>query len=149
MMQIADLPLPDLLVELIETRRWKTPREVARLAELAGFKKPRRLDFMKPEQMRRETDALVALYEQGYAETYNLLRSTPGQSAPDDPGRVDVRLLVVIANNWDEEGICLDYRPGLAHPRVVAGMWPDEEDSPMRWRVIAADFPAFAELIGL
>ena len=148
-MTIADLPLPDLLVELIDTRRWKTPRGVARLGELAGFHKPRRLEFMKPSQMQRETDALIALFDQGYAETYNLLRSQPNQSTPDDPRRMDVRQLVVIANNWDEEGICLDYRPGLAHPRVVAGMWPDDKDAPMRWQVIAADFPAFAELIGL
>jgi hypothetical protein len=65
---------------------------------------------------------------------------------PDDPSRLDVRLAVVIANNWDEEGLCLDYRPGLNQPRVVAGMWVDDS-SPMAWRIIARDFPAFVDLL--
>jgi hypothetical protein len=147
-MNVSDLPLPALLVEMIEARRWKAPRNLNRLAEIAGFKKARKLDFMKPEQMQRETDALIALYEQGFAEKYGLLLSEEGKTAPDDPTRVDVRLVVVIANNWDEEGICLDYRPGLAKPRVMAGMWPDDEDALMHWRVIARDFPEFVELAG-
>lgn len=148
-MNVSELPLPALLVEMIGARRWKAPRGLSRLGDLTGFKKVTRLDFMKPDQMQRETDALIALYEQGFAETYGLLHSKAGETPPDDPTRVDVRLVVVIANNWDEEGICLDYRPGLNKPRVMAGMWPDDEEAPMQWRVIAKDFPAFAEMVGL
>ena len=146
-MFVSDLPLPPLLVELLETRRWKSPRDVGRLAEVAGFKNPHRLDFMKPDGMQRETNALIALYEQGFGETYGLLRSADGEIAPDDPSWVDVRLVIVLANNWDEEGLCLDYRPGLHQPRVLAGAWPEDEDMPMLWRVIARDFPAFVELL--
>jgi hypothetical protein len=148
-MQINELPLPDPLVALIEARRWKRPRNLDRLAEAAGFKSANRLDFLRVDQMDRETNALINLHEQGFAETYSLLSSTPDNPPPDDPSRLDVRLAVVIANNWDEEGLCLDYRPGLSKPRVLAGLWPDEKDTPMRWRVVAKDFTAFMELAGL
>ncbi len=146
-MNVSDLPLPPLLVELIETRRWKSPRDVARLADVAGFKNPRKLEFMKPDGMQRETNALIALYEQGYAETYGLTRSAEDETSPDDPSRVDVRLVVVVANNWEEEGLCLDYRPGLEQPRVLAGAWTEDEGAPMRWRVIARDFSTFVEML--
>lgn len=146
-MLVSNLPLPPLLVELIETHRWKSPRDVGRLADVAGFKNPHRLDFMKPDGMQRETDALIALYEQGFADTYGLVLSGEDKAAPDDPSRVDVHLIVVLANNWDEEGLCLDYRPGLHQPRVLAGAWPEDEDASMQWRVIARDFSAFVELL--
>jgi hypothetical protein len=146
-MDVNGLPLPALLVELIENRRWKSPRGVDRLADIAGFRHPRKLDFMKPDGMQRETDALLALYAQGFADFYGLTKSDSGGVSRDDPSRLDARLAVVLANNWDEEGLCLDYRPGLNQPRVLAGTYPNDT-SPMQWRVIAKDFSTFAELMG-
>jgi hypothetical protein len=146
-MLVRGLPLPALLVELLETRRWRSPRDVARLTDIAGFRNARKLDFMKPDGMQRETDALVALIEQGFAEMYGLIQSNEGDAARDDSSRMDARLAVVLANNWDEEGLCLDYRSGLNQPRVLAGTWPDET-SPMKWRVIAKDFSTFVDRVG-
>ncbi len=135
---VSDLPLPSTLVELITARRWKPPADVRLVTELTGIKDAARLEYLKLERMALETESLANLFRQGFGDIYGLAQSEDGGEAIADHSLLDVRLAVSIAVNFDEEGLCLDYRPGFDKPRVVAGTWAGDKP-PMAWTVIAPD----------
>jgi hypothetical protein len=60
---------------------------------------------------------------------------------------LDIDKAIIIALNWDEEAICLDYRSSMDKPRVVASCI--DNDRIGQWKVIASDIETFTKAIGL
>lgn len=144
--RVNGLPLPPLLVEMLETGRWKPPQNSSRLRELLDWK---RIDnaFLNIEGMERETAAGHRLYEHGYADLYGLDSSKRKGVSEVEDTFLDVDKSVLIAMNYDEEGIFLDYRRNPDNPSVVASF--DYDNGRFRYKTISPDFFSFVELLGL
>lgn len=143
---INGLPLPSGLVRLIEAGQWTRPADTTALRELTGTSKSD-FDFAGPEWMERETAGVRQLASSEFADGYGLASSRRLGRAIGDPSILDVDLAVLIAVNWDEEAIFLDYRPSLTRPAVAVSTW--EKDGPNVHRRIAKDFDEFVGKIGL
>lgn len=144
---VHGLRLPPGLVRLIETGRWRRPADTTMLRELTGTRRSE-FDFAGPEWMERETAGTRRLAANPQdAKLYSLASSRILGHSIDDPSILDVDLAVLIAINWDEEAIFLDYRPSLDRPAVVVSTW--ENGGPNIHRRIAEDFDEFAAKIGL
>ena len=146
-MQVNGLELPERLIQLTKSRRWKRPADTHVLAELTGAAKPEDFTFLNLKRVAAETGGMLSLWREGHGNYYNL-------TSANDPDRsTDSRLLqvertVLIAVNWDDEAICLDYRESLDEPKVVCGTWPPDPE-PCQWKVIAETFDAFVEKLAL
>lgn len=139
---INGLELPDSLIDLMERRRWKRPKNIETLRAITGMRKAEKLDFLSLRKMGAETEAVFNLHRDGHGDLYGLVY--------DDPARdkLDVHYMIVLAVNDDEEGLALDYRSDP--PSIIAGTWLGSgEDERSIWRTIAPDFSTFARQIGL
>ncbi|MEV0667663.1 hypothetical protein ACIBI3_41820 [Actinomadura luteofluorescens] len=107
------------------------------------------LDFLVDyDEMRRETGALLGLYE-GHARLFHLKRGSD-HAGPVELPWLDVDLAVLIAVNrhaGDDVAIALDYRTGASDPRVVAS---DFFTDPRQyaWRTVAPAFSTFVAALG-
>lgn len=145
---VNGLPLPKLLIDLIETGRWKCPADTSALAELTRVRRADQFSFMDVAWMARETAHLRKLADRPEdARLYGLASSRRLARPVVEQHVLDVDLAVMIAVNWDEEAIFLAYRAGRDTPAVVLGWWP--EDFSTSYRIIASDFEEFARIIGL
>ncbi|MCI0397174.1 MAG: SMI1/KNR4 family protein [Chloroflexi bacterium] len=147
LVEVNGLPLPPLLLKLIEQNQWKRPEDTAVLAELTGSERADEFDFLTIESMRRETSGNHHLAnDEKLAHIYALASSKHMEAPMEDSTVLDVDYAVIIAMNWDEEAICLDYRTSPDNPRVMMCQWGDEG---ARWKVIAPDFTSFVLYLGL
>ena len=116
------LPLPALLVEMIETGHWVHPGDEVMLAKVPFIRDP--LVFLgSKDDMLFESGPLM-----GPSEIEQVIFSEYRGSAVGnrDLPWIDVeQTLIIICNKWpgDDVGIALDYRTGLESPRVVGGDW--------------------------
>jgi hypothetical protein len=148
-MQVNGLQLPDYLVELLSAGRWKRPADVSRLAEMTGVERPQDFTFFGLEGMASETRALVKLYEEGrVGDYYGLTSSARPDHFRQHPHFLDVTRAVVLAGNWDEETICLDYRASLEEPVIVLSVY-QHQGTDVTWEIIAPNFISFATHLGL
>lgn len=146
-MTVNGLRLPARLIELLEEGRWTRPSDVSVLAQMTGAERPEDFTFYSLDGMIRETAGNVDLWKEGYGQIYGLTSSsTPNQLS--NPEFLDVDRAVLIAGNWNEEIIALDYRENLDEPKVVCGTWPGGR-APGQWKVIATTFNEFGERLGL
>jgi hypothetical protein len=146
-MMVNGLKLPALLIELLETGRWQCPADASVLAAMTGAERPEEFAFDPLDSMIRETAGSVYLYNNGFEHIYNLTSSNASDRL-SNPEALIVERSIVIAGNWAEETICLDYRDSLDEPSVVCGIWPDNRGR-CYWKIIAPTFAAFAEQLGL
>ncbi|MFD0536042.1 hypothetical protein ACFQY7_22155 [Actinomadura luteofluorescens] len=136
--RVRGLVLPALLVELLETGRWRHPGDDVLREVMPWFEDP--LDFLVDyDEMRRETGALLGLHE-SHAGLFRLGRG----GAPVELPWLDVDAAVLIAVNrhaGDDVAIALDYRTGASDPRVVASdLFTDPGGC--AWRTVAPSFSA-------
>lgn len=104
---------------------------------------------MDVEWMRRETNGLRKIEaDPTYAPIYGLASSARLGRAISNSRLLDVDLAVMIAVDWDEEAICLDYRGDIEVPSVTLSYWPDDQSN-AHHRKIADNFNEFAVEIGL
>lgn len=104
---------------------------------------------MDVEGMKRETNGLRKIEaDPTYAPIYGLTSSTRLGHAISNSRLLDIDLAVMIAVNWDEEAIYLDYRDDIDAPTVVLAHWPDERSNACHRR-IAENFDEFVEGIRL
>ena len=142
---VNGLSLPLLLIELIESGRWKRPTDVSVLAEMTGVNRPEEFSFCQMDAIIRETGQFPLLLSEGLGHGYGLTSSND-PSASHNPSFLDVYRAVIIAVNWDEDIICLDYTENLNDPKVVCNL---RLKTYAEWKVIAPTFDAFAERLGL
>ena len=144
--EINGLPLPALLVEMLETGRWQHPGDEAVKRVIPFLNDP--VIFLKSvDSMQRESPKHFA-GDAGMARTFRFV-----DSATDDSELpwLDVHQAVFVAVNkvpGDDVAIALDYRTGAGNPRVVASDWGDGKNG-CRWREVAPSFSAFVERLAL
>lgn len=145
---VRGLPLPGLLLELLNGGRWKHPGDAALRALMPWFESP--VDFLiDVDQIRRESRSLDSLTAN--ASTAEIFRQASGRRAPSpvELPWLDIDLAVLIAVNripGDDVALALDYRGDPTDPRLVASdFWA--EPHRCSWRVIAPAFTAFAKAL--
>jgi hypothetical protein len=97
--------------------------------------------------MQQETNSEHLIKNKEIASIYGLASSKYLGVDINDPAILDVDKAVIIAVNWNEEAISLDYRTAVDDPRVMISIW--EDDQKIRWKMIAPNFTAFVESLGL
>jgi len=146
---INGLKLPSLLVEMVEEGRWKRPENIEKLSQLTGATRPMDFNFESFDGMKLETEGARNLAsDEETSAIYNLYSSKEHPSYKKNEGTLDVDLAVLIAVNWDEEAIFLDYRVDRNEPSVMLAYWLTE-DGPQSHRLLAEDFASFAAKVGL
>jgi hypothetical protein len=153
---VRGLALPQLLVRLLDSGRWRHPGDDRLHAVVPWFEDP--LDFLhSPGEMRRES---CFLYEDGSADNrrdsalFHVVRGSV--TGPGDLPWLDVEQAFNIAVNsrlGDDVAIALDYRTDPSDPRVVGSdVWTGQHQTgrvQYVWRQVAPAFSAFAEALGL
>ena len=146
-MKINGLLVPKLLLDLIGQGRWKRPADTTILHQLTGSEHADEFDFLSIDAMRRETAPSHLVEDDKLARIYGLGSSKRTGTPIVDPTILDVDKSILIAINWDEEAICLDYRTSDDDPRVLVSLW---EGGPYaRWKIVAPDFSSFVLQLGL
>ncbi len=141
-----NLPLPQMLIELIETGRWVHPGDDVMFAKIPFIQDP--LNFLgSKDNMVFESGLLM-----GHNEIEQEVFSEYRGSVIGERGLpwVDVeQSLFIICNKWpgDDIGTALDYRTGLNSPRVIGGDW--RSGNKCIYHEISPTFDAFVELVGL
>lgn len=142
----TQLPLPDRLLELIKTRKWKHPGDEVLTKRIPFI--DCKLDFLQTHnEMLFESWGILAEYEaeQEFFSTYRGSFS-PARDLP----WIDVEKSIAIICNKDpgyDSGIFLNYRTGFI-PRVVGTDW-QSVNKQMIHREISPSFDDFLDLIGL
>lgn len=145
---IKGLPLPPLLLALLERGAWRHPGDVF-LGQVVPFlQEP--VDFLlSVEEMELESRMQLA-EDPGCSALFREVRGS-AQAAPVMLPWLDADLAVIVAVNREpgaDLAIALDYRTSVADPRVVASDWWSERNRCL-WREAAPSFSAFVELLGL
>ena len=81
------------------------------------------------------------------ARVWGAVSSSQTGQEVTDPETLDVDMAITIAENWDDEMICLDYRSSFDNPRVLFS--GDDSGPSVRWKTIAKDIKSFADYLGL
>jgi hypothetical protein len=144
---VNGLPLPEALVALIRSGGWVHPGE-DRLREVIPFLVDPVVFLPSPEAMAFESPGRLA-EDARWSETLHMLRGDRVAEPVELPWLDVDRSVFIAVNKWpgDDVGIALDYRTGLADPRVVANEWGS--GSGCFWREVAPTFSGFAKRIGL
>jgi hypothetical protein len=138
---INGLPLPRLLLMLIESGRWKTPSDAVMQSAIPMLKEP--VDFLlSAEAMAFESQGLLADDERMSA-LFHEYRGSSG-IARALPWRDVERSLLIAVNRESgaDLGIALDYRPGEEEPSVLVSDWWTGDHS-CHWREVSNSFSAF------
>lgn len=146
-LSIKGLPLPALLLRLLESGGWRHPGDVVLGREIPFLQEP--VDFLTSiEAMRRESGTQLA-DDPTYA-FFHLVRGST-RPAPVELPWLDVELSIFVAVNRElgaDIGIALDYRTSRGDPRVVVSDWWSVPHQ-CCWREAAPTFSAFVMQIGL
>ena len=122
-------------------------RECSKLPELTGVQRPEDFSFLSIDHMEQETQGGYFLVEHGYGNTYRIFADKDSNEFIQHPDFLDVTRSVIIAVNWDEEVICLDYRESSLDPVVVLSVWPETNDGTLHWKTQANNFREFADTL--
>lgn len=145
---VNNLPLPTLMIELINQGRWKRPDDTKRLELVTKIPESYNLDFLSIKYMRFESENLDHLINDEKASNlYNVASSKKLEKPIVDLSILDVDMSILFAINSFEDSLCFDYRYSLTNPKVVAGLFGIEKSK--KWVVVAENFEIFAEKIGL
>ncbi|MEW4571189.1 hypothetical protein AB1L88_25235 [Tautonia sp. JC769] len=146
-LKVNGLPLPPLLVSLIEAGRWRHPGDDTLMSAIPFLNDP--LDFLQIEAMRRESRPSLAGDPQ-ISALFHVTRGRTSASAVDLPWLDIERAAFVAVNRFpgDDVGIALDYRSSAVNPRVVASEWLPGSAGCI-WREVAGTFAEFACRLGL
>jgi len=135
--------VPTLLVELINTGRWKQPPDEMIKNVIPFLQEP--MDFLLTiDAMRQESMGLLADSPE-MSELFHEYRGSkvPGRELP----WLDVDRALFIAVNrigGADLGIVLDYRTSLEDPRVVASDWQSGGNT-HHWREVEGKFSDFVK----
>jgi hypothetical protein len=105
------------------------------------------MDIEGMESQMATTRKLAA--DSKFSRIYGLASSRELGHSITELETLDVDLAIMIAVNWDEEAISLDYRNNMQCPTVMLSWWPESTPRAASHKVIAVDLEEFARLIGL
>jgi len=148
---INGLPLPPLLIELIEQDKWVHPGK-AMLDRVIPFFRSEVVFLQTIRGMVFEsglTQRDFKLWHDHYPHMFDF-HSDFTQRENKLPWR-DAKysfFIATCASPGDDIAIALDYRLSMTKPRVIACNWhTDIQGCP--WEIVSPDFPSFAKTIGL
>jgi hypothetical protein len=147
-MKVNGHTLPELLQRLLEEGQWKTPADPSMVLEIIGSSSNLGMQMNDLEGMRRESEMNHLFRDIKLRDIYGLGSSKESGKPIQDSSILDIDNQVMIAGNYDEEAIALDYRLSPEKPRVVACTW-DKSGNKSRWKVITPNFETFIALLGL
>jgi hypothetical protein len=147
---VNGLPMPPLLVELMQTGRWRHPGDDVLHQVIPFLQGP--VDFMPDVAwMRGESTGFLA----DAPHSSRLNREVRGDDAKTGrpvglPWRDVAKSFFIAVNReiGDDLGIALDFRTDPADPRVIVSEWQPGRDG-IAWREVAATFSAFVKALGL
>jgi hypothetical protein len=145
---IKGLPLPPLLLQLLNANAWKHPGDAVLAEKIPFLREP--VDFLVSiERMRRESSTSLA--EEPKTAAFFRMAFGSKQSAPVELPWLDVELSIFVAVNRElgaDLAIALDYRTSREDPRVVASdFW--SAPGVCLWQVAAPTFSDFVAQLGL
>jgi hypothetical protein len=138
---MKDLPLPNLLVEMLNSGRWKAPDD-KELIKKIGIEDADDLSFLSLAGMESNTNQLRQLALNGYSDLMGLCSGNV-ELLPE--GYLDVTKAIVIAATYGDEALCLDYSNSI-EPKIVV---TNNTGSSTRWLLVAENFEKFVEILGL
>lgn len=148
-MKVKNFELPRRLCQLINSGRWSTPRHGEALSRITKTDNVDDFAFLLPDDMAVETETIKRLAVDPEQSKVYALRSSRKEARPiTDRTVLDVDRAVMIAMNWDEQAIFLDYRSEDDEPSVVLSNWT-EVNGWASHRRIAANFDDFARRLGM
>ena len=140
------LPLPPLLLEMMEDGRWNHPGTEV-ITQLAPFIREE-LEF-RTSQNQIQTEECLMGPDEAENELFHEYRGSR-ISAPRDLPWIDIEKSALIAINripGDDIAIALDYRTSMTDPRVIGTEWIDGINCGCFWREISSSFTALAKLV--
>ena len=148
--------MPELLVSLLDSGRWRHPGDGFLATVVPWLEDP--LDFLhSPEEMQRESRFLCeggGVDADRDSEFFHEVRGSV--SGPHDLPWLDVEQAFHIAVNrrlGDDVAIALDYRTDPSDPRVIGSdAWTGHHQAGQLqylWREVSPTFSAFAQALGL
>jgi len=144
---MKQLLLPPLLVELMNTNRWKQPSDETIKQAIPFLQEP--VDFLvDADTMQRESMGFLA-DTPDMSELFHEYRGSK-VFARELPW-LDVDYALFIAVNriaGSDIGISLDYRSSVEDPRVVASDWWSG-DQKHYWREVDSRFSDFVKKLGI
>ncbi len=141
------LPLPSLLVSLIEAGQWKHPGASA-IQLCAPFIRDPLIVLPTVEAMLFNSGPLMG---HSLTENESLHEYRGSVFVARDLPWIDVEKTIFIMCNeriGDDSGIALDYRLSVTDPQVIGSDWHSDVNG-VRYRRIAESSPEFAAKIGL
>lgn len=132
-------PLPQRLIELIDSGSWGSAKYAANLNVLPIEDKDD-LTFLDLRGIAENTRELQAMWERGEGTLFSL---SNGQTS--SAGTLDIAQAVVIAATYGQEVLCLDYSMGTV-PRVVSTHY---QSGKVTWTEISTSFDQFLTQIDL
>lgn len=144
---VNGLPLPQLLLHLLDSGRWKTPDDQVMRVKIPRLKEP--VDFLgSVEQIAFESQGFLSDDERT-AILFHEYRGSSGIQKPLPWRDVERSLLIAVNRELGADlGIALDYRPGLEDPSVLISDWWTG-DHTCHWHEISKTFSEFASLLKL
>jgi hypothetical protein len=141
------LPLPTLLLELLDSGRWKTPDDQLMRAKIPSLKEP--VDFLRSvEHIAFESQGFLADDERT-ASLFHEYRSSTGVEKSLPWRDVEKSLLIAVNREIGADlGIALDYRSGTGDPSVLISDWWTG-DHTCHWREVTKTFAEFVSLLRL
>jgi hypothetical protein len=140
------LPLPTLLVEMMEDGTWRHPG-AEMMIRIAPFIKEE-LDFRTSENRIHTGECLMGAFEDEN-KTFHEYRGSRVSGVRDLPW-IDVEKSALIAINQypgDDVAVALDYRTSMTDPRLIGTEWIEGDDGGCFWREISPSFTEFARAI--
>jgi hypothetical protein len=156
---VNGLPLPDLLVRLIQRNAWRLPGdEVVRklipflqgpLVAYETIETIARYSFHWPpdDELDEDERELSRLEQEEIEMSFRMAHGSRARRALELPW-LDLDYAVFLGGG-DEEFIALDYRTDVRDPRVVATDWSLMESQGARWREVSPTFTQFVKSLGL
>jgi hypothetical protein len=146
---VNGLPLPKLLIELLQTGKWQHPGHDV-IHKVIPFLGVPVMFLESAKHMQSESSGWAA--EDEYSS--NLFHEVRGSeiAAPVTLPWLDVEKAFFIAVNQefgDDVAIALDYRTSVDDPRVVASEWQRGDQFVTFWREVTPTFSEFVERLGL
>jgi hypothetical protein len=144
---VDGLPIPPLLMDLIQSGRWRQPSD-AKVREIIPFLMEPVVFLESPKGASSVSVSALAIYP--HTGVLRIARGSISPEADSLPWLDFEKALWLAINRYpgDDLGIVLDYRESIDDPRVLASDWQCDKTATV-WREVATGFSQFANQLGI
>lgn len=145
-MLVGGLPLPQELLDALETDRWPRSAKEAMKQNLHSLVPEQRLRVLAPDESR------IYLYPPPFYTVASALERSEDtfyhRFAALDQIVPEAAIEIGDFGIGSDSLIILDYRASATDPRVLRLCWP-RNGRPNYWEIMSPDFPGFIKALGL